>query len=98
MIISDTGPISNLIQLGLLDLLHLLFEEIIIPTAVATELDNGYKYLGDWRKASKSFIKIISIEIDPLIEQFMLNLHCGEAEAIINISSSSRSICIYFAK
>jgi uncharacterized protein len=34
LVVSDTSPISNLIQVELLDLLHLLYGQIIIPQAV----------------------------------------------------------------
>lgn len=82
MIISDTTPLSNLIQLDLLDLLRQLCGTITIPVAVANELDNGHEYVGDWRKACKDLIQIVSVEPDPLIEQFLLDLHHGEAEVL----------------
>lgn len=40
LIISDTSPITNLIQIGELDLLRELFTEIIIPKKVYEELAN----------------------------------------------------------
>jgi predicted nucleic acid-binding protein len=39
MIVSDTTPISNFIQLELKDLLQQMFDMITIPEAVALELD-----------------------------------------------------------
>lgn len=38
IIISDTSPVSNLILIQRLDILQKLFTEIIIPTAVDTEI------------------------------------------------------------
>ena len=38
IVISDTSPISNLLQINKLNLLKTLFEEIIIPPAVHQEI------------------------------------------------------------
>jgi predicted nucleic acid-binding protein len=38
IVVSDTSPISNLLQIGDLDLLRQLFQEIIIPQDVFDEL------------------------------------------------------------
>lgn len=38
IVISDTSPITNLIQIGRLDLLKMVFGKIIIPTTVYNEL------------------------------------------------------------
>ncbi len=38
IIVSDTSPITNLLQIGDLDLLHQIFGTIIIPNRVFTEL------------------------------------------------------------
>lgn len=38
IVISDTSPITNLAAINQLDLLHLLYGEIIIPIAVYSEL------------------------------------------------------------
>ncbi len=82
MIVSNTTPISNLVQLGLIELLHELFGTITIPGAVASELNEGREFLGDWHKACGDTVRIVAMERDPLTEQLLLNLHPGEAEAI----------------
>ncbi|MEZ4777606.1 MAG: DUF3368 domain-containing protein [Bacteroidia bacterium] len=38
IVVSDTSPISNLIDLGQLTLLRALFNQVVIPTAVESEL------------------------------------------------------------
>ncbi len=38
IVVSDTSPISNLIQIGRLDLLHEVFGEVIIPLKVQAEI------------------------------------------------------------
>jgi predicted nucleic acid-binding protein len=38
-VVSDTSPITNLMQVGQLDLLPALFDEIVIPESVFEELN-----------------------------------------------------------
>jgi len=38
IVVSDTSPVSNLIECGLLDLLPSLYGKVIIPAAVQREL------------------------------------------------------------
>jgi predicted nucleic acid-binding protein len=40
IVVSDTSPISNLLQIGQLRLLKSLFEEVIIPSSVDNEVNN----------------------------------------------------------
>lgn len=83
MIVSNTTPISNLVQLQLLGLLGTLWSQVTIPTAVQTELEQGRNILGDWRQATGAeAIQIVPVEPDPLTRQFLLTLHPGEAEAL----------------
>jgi predicted nucleic acid-binding protein len=68
--------------MDLLPLLRRMFGDIMIPEAVARELDQGYEFLGDWRPLAQSFIHVVSGERSPLANQLLLSLHAGEAEAI----------------
>ena len=38
LIIADTGPINYLVLIGSIDLLPILFENVILPSAVRAEL------------------------------------------------------------
>lgn len=38
IVVSDTSPISNLLQIGEIDLLRQIFDKIIIPTEVFAEI------------------------------------------------------------
>ena len=38
LVIADTGPLNYLVLIGLIDLLPALFEKVLIPTAVRSEL------------------------------------------------------------
>lgn len=82
MIVSNTTPLSNVLQLGLLEVLRQIFGNIVIPEAVARELDEGHDFIGEWRQQSKHFIQVISLERNPLTQQLLMSLHRGEAEAI----------------
>jgi len=82
VIVSDTTPLSNFIQLGLVNLLHQMFSKITIPESVAQELEEGSDFLGDWRYVARGLIDVVAVEQDALREQQLLGLHPGEAEAI----------------
>ncbi len=67
MIVSNTTPISNLVQLRLLGLFGTLWGQVTIPTAVQAELEQGQNILGDWRQAAGAgAIQIVPVESDPL--------------------------------
>jgi hypothetical protein len=38
IVVSDTSPITNLAAVGLLDILHQLYDRVIIPQAVYDEM------------------------------------------------------------
>lgn len=81
IVVSDTSPITNLIQIGNLDLLRQLYQRIIIPPAVYSELaflDNQKTLLieADW-------IEPIEITDQRLLPELLGRVDRGEAEAII---------------
>jgi len=82
VIVSNTTPVSNLIQLDLLCLIEDLGEKVTIPDAVAKELDDGGDILGKWRERCGKMVNFQSVSPDPLIQQFLISLHPGEAEAL----------------
>jgi predicted nucleic acid-binding protein len=83
MIVSNTTPLSNLIQLDLLTLLGTLWGQVTIPQAVVEELNRGEAFVGPWREApGAEALQVVAIEADPLTTHFRLTLHAGEAEAL----------------
>jgi uncharacterized protein len=48
LVVSDTSPITALLQTGLADLLPVLFQRVIIPPAVRTELLRAHPALPSW--------------------------------------------------
>ena len=80
VIISDTSPITNLIKIGKLYILELLFTEIIIPVKVYEELAN---YENQKEIISQcAWIKVKKVQQTDLVQQLANFLDDGEAEAI----------------
>ncbi len=80
IVVSDTSPITNLWQIGELDLLPQLFGKIIIPHEVYTELcalpaQKAYLEKLDWISIQKPLS-------DQLKQALLKELDAGEAEAI----------------
>lgn len=85
IVISDTSPITNLAAIGKLDLLHLLYGSIVIPTAVYNELTNK-PVPGTQSVKTLSWIKTQSVPNLQRVNKILNsqnNIHQGEAEAII---------------
>ena len=80
LVVSDTSPVTNLLQIDQLDLLRLLFGEIIVPESVFAEL---YE-LPRQRVAldSESWIHIQLVTQPELVGALQAELDAGEAEAI----------------
>ena len=83
VIISDTSPIANLIQINRLNILHQLFDQILVPPSVHTEILKLEKfgfaletYLeGDW-------IEIRDPTNKEMVEELRTEIDQGESEAI----------------
>jgi predicted nucleic acid-binding protein len=83
IIVSDTSPVSNLILIERLDILHKLFAEIIVPTAVDAEiraLAQFGKDLSEYETAG--WIKIAAPTNLQKVQNLQTNLDEGEAQAI----------------
>ncbi len=77
IVVSDTSPILNLFAIGRLDLLKSLYNELVIPPAVAVELQrNGV----DHRR--QEWLLLREPANGELVKDLELRLDQGEAEAI----------------
>ena len=89
-VVSDTSPLTNLIAINRLDLLHQLYGRITIPEAVLHELTSSSKgdqepgtaMLAEDELQALSWIEIRAITDRPLVASLLLELDEGEAEAI----------------
>jgi uncharacterized protein len=83
IIISDTSPVSNLILIERLDILQKLFTEIIIPTAVDSEIRALKKFGKDLSEyETAEWIKIVTPTNLQKVHNLQINLDEGEAQAI----------------
>jgi len=95
MIISNTTPISNFLNLGQLNLLKQLLEKIHIPQAVFQEIDTHFSENEEWQQAlQKNFIIVHQIKEHKYSNHFFANLHSGEAEALCLYLEKNAQICL----
>ena len=75
IVVSDTSPITHLIQIGELDLLTKVFGDIVIPVGVHTELLRMHPELPKW-------IRVEAVKNLAVAHSFRNIVDAGEAEAI----------------
>lgn len=80
IVVSDTSPLSYLHQIGRLFLLSSLYEDVIIPPAVADELRVAPRLheTVDWSR-----VRIVFPEATRRVEELLAELGRGESEAIV---------------
>ena len=80
IVISDTSPVHYLVLTGVIDILPVLFSEVIVPPGVLNELRHPHApdAVRDWANSLPEWITVRSpVYVDP-----QLRLGRGEAEAI----------------
>jgi len=75
IVVSDTSPITNLVDIGRLCLLRTLFGAVLIPREVARELANGGVAVPQW-------IEVRDVENRARVVDLESRLDLGEAEAL----------------
>lgn len=84
IVVSDTSPITNLAAVGLLNLLHQLYQEVIIPQAVYDEMVRlGYIVPGTVEVQTLPWIKVKTVSDIQRVAILQNKLDIGEAEAIV---------------
>ena len=76
IVVSDTSPITTLIQIGKVDLLHKLYGEVLIPEAVRDELFMSHQSL-------PKFFLFLPATDRKAVTRLLAELDPGEAEAIV---------------
>lgn len=81
LVVSDTSPITNLLRIGHLNVLKILFGEIFIPPAVYEELSEyqDQKVLLD----AEPWIRLQSVINEAEVNKLREDLDEGEAQAIV---------------
>lgn len=83
IVVSDTSPIANLIQIGMLDLLHEVFGEVIIPPTVHQEILGLSSFNVDLHAyLAAKWILVKSPALGQNFKDLLGNLDEGESEAI----------------
>ena len=83
IVVSDTTAVSNLVQIGHLELLKKIYSRIIIPKGVHDELLVLDKFEIPIQEILKSdWIEVRKVESEVLLKKFSTELDLGEAEAI----------------
>ncbi|MDJ1174254.1 DUF3368 domain-containing protein [Roseofilum capinflatum] len=84
IVISDTSPITNLAAVELLELLHILYDRVVIPQAVYDEMTAlGYQVPGTVEVQNLDWIETQSVSDRLRVEALQAKLDLGEAEAIV---------------
>lgn len=80
-VVSDTSPITNLIQVGRLELLPDLFGKIVIPTSVFDELNR----LPEQHTVLQhvNWLQVTKVKDRTLVDTLLDKLDIGEAESIV---------------
>jgi len=97
VIVFDSSPLIALLNIQQLDLLKLLFNEVIIPPTVASEIEAGEEVASPWFAFKKSgFIRIEPLpKPDKRLAILELQLDAGESEAILLASQLKQPLLIY---
>ncbi len=75
IVVSDTSVITALIQIGQAELLFAIFGSVLIPEAVARELNVSHVTLPSW-------IQLAPVRNNQAVEELCMELDAGEIEAI----------------
>jgi len=83
IVVSNTSPLSNLVAIGELDLLCMLYDRVYVPQAVLNELAAGVRVRPEHAQVERAqWIVPMAVRDDALVRVLRVELHPGEAEAI----------------
>jgi predicted nucleic acid-binding protein len=84
IVVSDTSPVLNLARIGRLELLRLLYQQVLIPSAVSLELSDSRNDLPPAVDlASMPWLIVASATDRNRVQELREGLDAGEAEAIV---------------
>ena len=95
-IVSDTSPISYLVLIGEADVLPKLYDEIWIPEAVWSELEDakGPEPLRVWTRQPPAWLAVKETPKSTGIEADLSDLDAGEREAILLAKQAEANLII----
>ena len=82
IVVADTSPINYLILIGAIDVLPALYQKIVVPTAVYSELqsDATPAEVRAWMEKPPEWFEVLPVTI--LLDEALQNLDEGEKQAI----------------
>jgi len=84
IVVSDTSAVLNLARIGRLELLRLLYQQVLIPSAVSLELSDSRNDLPPAVDlASMPWLIVASATDRNRVQELREELDAGEAEAIV---------------
>ncbi len=92
LIVCDTSPITNLLQIGHLDVLEKLFGQVIIPEKVFEEL-SFYEHQKE-KIENLEWISVKTVQNQKKVKLLNERLDSGEAEAIVLAKEINADIII----
>jgi hypothetical protein len=75
IVVSDTSPITSLVDVGHVELLRTLFSRVIVPREVARELERGHVGVPVW-------VEVHDATDRSMVSRFEAEVDLGEAEAL----------------
>jgi predicted nucleic acid-binding protein len=84
LVIADTGPINYLVLIGCIDLLPTLFEKVLLPEPVRTELcaPNAPSLVRNWINNLPAWLEVRATAAEPDADPALRSIHEGERAAI----------------
>lgn len=84
LVIADTGPVNYLILIGSIDLLPALFEKIILPAAVQSELSSRKTpaVIRQWMASAPAWLEVRDSPLGQADDAALRGIDAGEKAAI----------------
>ena len=97
IVVSDSGPLISLMKGGQLEVLHSLYEEVLIPEAVFSELTTNPRYEDEAEKIKTcAFVRVVKVEDRKAVSllQRATGLDLGESEAIVFADNNEADVLL----
>lgn len=84
LVIADAGPLNYLILIGQIDLLPVLFEKVVLPTTVQTELASGKAppFVRNWIANLPAWVAVREAPLSQAEDASLQGIDAGEKAAI----------------
>jgi hypothetical protein len=76
IVVSDTSPITSLVDVGQVELLRALFGTVIVPREVSRELERGHVGVPTW-------VEVREVNDRSMVSRLEAEVDLGEAEALV---------------